>query len=245
MSRQLHHIFMWNRSRFPQSSAHFIQALNYRNQRIAVKTLVAFFSVLTFEHLRRKAKLRLANSELVKYWIPHTHTRTTSHAYTYTHTHRGVINWSQMTAELTSRCVADSRPSRSNHHQQLLHPTKTDEIEILEAGGGGGGGIEEHHETKVSSSSIIIFISYLNAKYIVGSFTLCTACGARTLYPFRMEYLDPFCENNNFSFDSRRMGKHYVIYRPRANTERARNGWHPSNVELVYLFMTCTCCSWQ
>lgn len=126
-----------------------------------------------------------------------------------------------MTAELTSRCVADSRPSRSNHHQQLLHPTKTDEIEILEAGGGGGG-IEEHHETKVSSSSIFFFFSYLNTKYIVGSFTLCTAC-ARTL---RMEYLDPFCENN-FSFDSRRMGIHYIIYiiqathTQRANSHRA------------------------
>lgn len=55
-----------------------------------------------------------------------------------------------MTGELTSRCVADSRPSRSSHqhHHQLLHASKTDEIEILESGGGGG--IEEQHETKVS-----------------------------------------------------------------------------------------------
>lgn len=56
-----------------------------------------------------------------------------------------------MTGELTSRCGVESRtPRSSQHHQLLLHPTKTDEIEILEAGGGGGG-MEEHHETKVSN----------------------------------------------------------------------------------------------
>lgn len=53
-----------------------------------------------------------------------------------------------MTGELTSRCGLESRPSRSNHH--LLHPSKTDEIEVLESGGGGGG-VEEHRETKVSN----------------------------------------------------------------------------------------------
>lgn len=82
-----------------------------------------------------------------------------------------------------------------------------------------------HRGTPWDQSKLIVnffFFSYLNTKYIVGSFTLCTAC-ARTL---RMEYLDPFCENN-FSFDSRRMGIHYIIYiiqathTQRANSHRA------------------------
>lgn len=70
-----------------------------------------------------------------------------------------------MTGELTSRCVADSRPSRSNHHHhQLLHSTKTDEIEILESGGGGGG--EEHHETKVSSpTKLLLLLLYCVSQY--------------------------------------------------------------------------------
>lgn len=47
-----------------------------------------------------------------------------------------------MTGELTSRCGAEMRPPRLSQHQHLLHPSKTDEIEVLESGGIG----DEPHE---------------------------------------------------------------------------------------------------
>lgn len=47
-----------------------------------------------------------------------------------------------MTGELTSRCGAEMRPPRLSQHQHLLHPSKADEIEVLESGGIG----DEPHE---------------------------------------------------------------------------------------------------
>lgn len=55
-----------------------------------------------------------------------------------------------MTGELTSRSGVESRPPRLSQHHQLLHPTKTDEIEILESGG-----VDDHLETKVSDVSCL------------------------------------------------------------------------------------------
>lgn len=52
-----------------------------------------------------------------------------------------------MTNDLTFRSGAEARAPRLSQHQHLLHPSKTDEIEVLESGGMG----EEQHETKVSS----------------------------------------------------------------------------------------------
>lgn len=61
-----------------------------------------------------------------------------------------------MTGELSSRCGSESRPSRS--HQHLLHPSKTDEIEVLESGALGGHGmgdnVENRRRGKVSMNSI-------------------------------------------------------------------------------------------
>lgn len=67
-----------------------------------------------------------------------------------------VINQSTanaMTGEIPSRYGMESRPSRSNIH--LLHPSKTDEIEVLESGAinhhtNNANGIANRSQTKVS-----------------------------------------------------------------------------------------------
>lgn len=72
-----------------------------------------------------------------------------------------------MTGEIPTRYGMESRPSRSNIH--LLHPSKTDEIEVLESGAINhhnhtniGNGIADHSRTKVSTQHI--HISHTNSK---------------------------------------------------------------------------------
>lgn len=62
-----------------------------------------------------------------------------------------------MTSDLTTRCAAEQRPPRLSQHQHLLHPSKTDEIEVLESGAIG----EEHHDAKVCRNSKTSIISYI------------------------------------------------------------------------------------
>lgn len=50
-----------------------------------------------------------------------------------------------MTSEIPPRYGMESRPSRSNIH--LLHPSKTDEIEVLESGT-----INNHHHSNIGNA---------------------------------------------------------------------------------------------
>lgn len=52
-----------------------------------------------------------------------------------------------MTSDQTIRSGTEARAPRLSQHQHLLHPSKTDEIEVLESGGIG----EEQNETKVGA----------------------------------------------------------------------------------------------
>lgn len=66
-----------------------------------------------------------------------------------------------MTGEVPTRYGMESRPSRSNIH--LLHPMKTDEIEVLESGAINhhtniGNGITDHPRTKVSKPLKLLFV---------------------------------------------------------------------------------------